>query len=104
MSGLHAMREPKQWADAASVVFDTAQADRGAMDIVLSAASALAGLVRQIQDSLGLDGPVVLAGGLLLHQPRLEAAVRERVGSRCIRLGEPPVEGAVRLAAELLQQ
>ena len=103
-SRLHAMREPKQWADAASVVFDTAQGDRGAMDIVLSAASALAGLVRQIQDSLGLDGPVVLAGGLLLHQPRLEAAVRERVASRCIRLGEPPVEGAVRLAAELLQQ
>jgi hypothetical protein len=46
----------------------------------------------------------VLAGGLLLHQPRLEAAVRELVASRCIRLKEPPVEGAVRMAAELLQK
>jgi hypothetical protein len=40
----------------------------------------------------------VLAGGLLLNQPKLERAVREAVGSECMRLEEPPVAGAVRLA------
>jgi hypothetical protein len=51
-----------------------------------------------VQRSLGIDGPVVLAGGLLLNQPMLEGAVREAVGSECRRLEEPPVAGAVRLA------
>jgi glucosamine kinase len=103
-ANLHAMREPMQWAAAAAAVFDTAESDRGAMEIVLRAASALGGLVREVQDSLGVDGPIVLAGGLLLNQPRLEAAVREQVSSHCVRLDEPPVEGAVRLAEELLQR
>jgi hypothetical protein len=45
-----------------------------------------------------------LAGGLLLNQPRLEAAVRQRIpGLPVIRLEEAPVEGAVRLAEELLR-
>jgi hypothetical protein len=39
----------------------------------------------------------VLAGGQLLNQPRLEAEVRRRLGG-AIRLEEPPVAGAVRLA------
>jgi N-acetylglucosamine kinase-like BadF-type ATPase len=103
-ANLHAMREPMQWASAASAVFETAALDLGAMEVVVRAASALAGLVRDIQDSLGVDGPIVLAGGLLLNQPRLEAAVREQVSFPCVRLDEPPVEGAVRLAEELLQR
>lgn len=103
-ASLHAMREPKQWASAASVVFDTAAADPGAMEIVLRAASSLADLVRGVEVSLRVDGPVVLAGGLVLNQPRLETEVRERLSSRCIRLDQPPVEGAVRLAAELLRR
>jgi N-acetylglucosamine kinase-like BadF-type ATPase len=102
-ANLHAMREPMQWASAAAVVFETAESDRGAMEIVVRAASALAALVRDIQGSLGIDGPIVLAGGLLLNQPRLETAVREQISSPCERLEEPPVEGAVRLAAELLR-
>jgi len=39
----------------------------------------------------------VLAGGQLLNQPRLETAVRRLLGA-AIRLEEPPVAGAVRLA------
>ncbi len=101
-SALHAMREPMQWAALASVVFDTFDADSGANEIVRRAASELAGLVREMQRALDLEGPVVLAGGLLLHQPRLEQAVREELGPGCVRLEAPPVEGAVRLAEELL--
>jgi hypothetical protein len=57
-----------------------------------------------VRDALHIDGPVVLAGGLLLNQPRLEAAVRERIRDLpIVRLEEAPVEGAVRLAAELLR-
>ena len=40
---------------------------------------------------------LVLAGGQLLNHPRLESAVRRRLGA-AMRLEEPPVAGAVRLA------
>jgi len=55
-----------------------------------------------VHESLSIDGPVVLAGGLLLHQPLLEAAVRDELALPCVRLEQPPVEGALRLAGELL--
>lgn len=102
-ANLHAMREPMPWAAAATVVFDTFEDDGASQEIVGRAAGALAKLVRDVSDSLGVAGPVVLAGGLLLHQPRLEAAVRDRLTFRCVRLVEPPVEGAVRLAEEMLR-
>jgi len=101
-SNLHAMREPRQWAAAASAVFDTYDSDAASRKIVGGAADALAKLVRGVRESLGVEGPVVLAGGLMLNQPRLEAAVRERLTSQCVRLLEPPVEGALRLAEDLL--
>lgn len=103
-SALHAMREPMQWAGLASVVFATADSDPGSNRIILSAARELASLVREVQHDLDCDGPVVLAGGLLLHQPRLDDAVRAELrGIACVRLEEPPVAGAVRLAEELLR-
>ncbi len=102
-ASLHAMREPMRWAAAASAVFDTYEDDVASRNIVGQAADALAKLVHDLSGSLGIDGPVVLAGGLLLHQPRLEAAVRERLSAPCVRLDQPPVEGAVRLAEELLR-
>lgn len=103
-SALHAMNEPMQWAALASVVFDTADSDAGSTDIIRRAARDLASLVRDVQADLPVDGAVVLAGGLLLHQPRLEQAVREELGDRpCIRLEDPPVQGAVRLAEGLLR-
>lgn len=100
-STLHAMREPMQWAGLASVVFDTADADPGSRDIIHRAAEELASLVRDVRGDVTVEGPVVLAGGLLLHQPRLEEAVREELAAACVRLEAPPVEGAVRLAEEL---
>ena len=102
VSRLHAMREPMQWAALASTVFATADSDRDSSDIVARAAHELASLVREVQRDLALEAPVVLAGGLLLHQPLLETAVRAELGP-CVRLEEPPVEGAVRLAAGLVR-
>lgn len=92
-------REARQWAALASTVFDAAASDPGAVDIIRRAASELVRLVAEV----GIDGPVVLAGGLLLNQPLLENAVRQQVGRNCIRLEEPPVEGAVRLAEGMLK-
>jgi len=104
VANLHAMHEPMQWAALASAVFATAGADPGSTEIVWRAAAALSGLVGEVQASLGLDGPVVLAGGLLLHQPLLETAVREMTNAPCVRLEQPPVEGALRLAEEALRE
>jgi glucosamine kinase len=98
---LHAMGEPMAWAAVASAVFATAR-DAGAMRIIERAAGALARLANEVEKSLGTGGPAVLAGGLLLHQPLLESAVREYVTCECVRLERPPVEGAVRLAEGLL--
>ncbi len=95
---LNAIPEPMQWAAKANIVFEAAESDPGAQSVVLRAASALRDLATSVRQSLGVDGPVVLAGGLLLNQPKLERAVRERLGSECIRLEEPPVAGAVRIA------
>jgi N-acetylglucosamine kinase-like BadF-type ATPase len=94
---LHLMTEPSQWAALAGVVFETADGDAGAASVVERAAAALGELVAVVRSRLSLDGPIVLAGGQLLNQPRLESAVRRLVG-KAERLEEPPVAGAVRLA------
>ena len=91
--------EPREWAALASIVFDTADDDAGSREIIRRAGTELAKLVA----STGMSGPVVLAGGLLLHRQRLEDVVRTSLPQfQCIRLNEPPVEGAVRLAEEML--
>jgi hypothetical protein len=54
-----------------------------------------------VREQLSLDRPLVLAGGQLLNQPRLESAVRTRLGA-ATRLREAPVAGAVRLAERSL--
>jgi N-acetylglucosamine kinase-like BadF-type ATPase len=95
---LSAIREPMEWAAVANVVFETADADATAQGVVLRAASALSDLVNSVRAVLGIEGPIVLAGGLLRNQPKLESAVRDKLGSQCVRLDEPPVAGAVRLA------
>jgi hypothetical protein len=95
---VHRLREPMKWAALANVVFETADLDPGAETIVLRGASALSQLAKSVRASLGIDGPIVMAGGLLLNQSKLECAVREELGPMCTRLEEPPVAGAVRLA------
>ncbi|HEV2250842.1 MAG TPA: BadF/BadG/BcrA/BcrD ATPase family protein [Candidatus Limnocylindria bacterium] len=101
---LHALQEAKQWAALATKVFDTAEADAGSREIISRAGVELARRAIEVQGTLGLKDPVVLAGGLLLNKPRLEEAVRKSLPHvRCVRLEEPPVEGAVRLAEDLLR-
>jgi N-acetylglucosamine kinase-like BadF-type ATPase len=97
MGRLNALNEPRDWAALASVVFEAASSDAGAASLVERTASALAELVGLVREQLSLDGPLVLAGGQLLNQPRLESAVRTRLGA-ATRLQEAPVAGAVRLA------
>lgn len=94
---LHAMHEASQWAALARIVFETAAGDAASREIVQRAAAELARLIAPLRP-LCPDGPVVLAGGLLLHEPLLESALREAVGMHCVRLERAPVEGAVRLA------
>lgn len=101
---LHSLREPALWAALASHVFTAAESDPASDGIIRYAGAALARQALDVCEALHLTGPVVLAGGLLLNQPRLEQAVRARLPHvQCIRLEEPPVEGAVRLAEELLR-
>jgi N-acetylglucosamine kinase-like BadF-type ATPase len=101
-AALHAMREPKAWAAAASAVFATVDADPGSRDIVDRSAAALGRLVTDVAEELDLEGPVVLAGGLLQHQPALEWALRERLEWKLVALDAPPVAGAIHLAKALL--
>ncbi|HUE68938.1 MAG TPA: hypothetical protein VMP38_12190, partial [Candidatus Acidoferrum sp.] len=73
-------------------------------EIISRAGVELARLAVEVQSALGVTGPVVLAGGLMLNEPRLEEAVRKSLPDiRCVRLEQPPVEGAVRLAEDLLR-
>jgi glucosamine kinase len=99
---LHALREPMRWAGLARVVFETADRDRGADAIVQHAAAALCELAGSVGGAIGIDGPVVLAGGLVLNEPRLESSLRSLLRVECMRLEVPPVAGAVRLANGLI--
>jgi len=99
---MHQLREPGEWAALAGLVFDVADEDEGAAHIVEGAAAELCRLVEMVRARLDVTDPVVLAGGLLLNQPRLEAALRGRLGS-VTRLTLPPVAGAVRLAEASLE-
>ena len=93
-------REAGQWAALAGVVFDSLALDPGAARIVDSAADALASLALRAGAKVGVDGPVVMAGGLLTNFPDLASKVQARVGSGTV-LDEEPVAGAVRLAESL---
>jgi N-acetylglucosamine kinase-like BadF-type ATPase len=95
---LNGLREAMEWAAMASIVFETTDEDARAQSVVLRAAAALSAMAKSVGLIVKVAGPIVMAGGLLLNQPKLECAVREELGTRCIRLDEPPVAGAVRLA------
>ena len=98
---LYRRSEPGKWAALAGAVFESAEADEAAARIVTAGAAELSALIDKVRRRIGIDGPVVLAGGLVLNQPRLEAEVRKHVPD-AIRLEVEPVEGAVRLAAALV--
>lgn len=99
---LHSMREPMKWAALAPRVFDAAEQDEGARSVIEAAANELWSLAQSVREAVHVDGPIVVAGGVLLHQPLLEARLRKLGGDSYIRLEEPPVAGAVRLAEGLI--
>ena len=94
----------RYWAGKAGVVFDSArQGNATAIEIVAAASRHLAGLAADTARLLGIDGPVVVGGGIGMHQPLLQEQLRqdlERAGLTGIRfLSRDPVHGAGFLAA-----
>lgn len=104
------VRDDRQfWARRAHVVFELASAgDVRSSDIVDNAAKALAALIGRVSDRIGSRGPIVLAGGQVVHQPELQRQIRELVAARDITdirvLSADPVRGAVRLAQSLAKR
>jgi glucosamine kinase len=103
----YAMPERRFWAERARVVFELADDPVGAR-IAMEAADALAQLVTTVATRLGMpSAPVILAGGLIVHQPLLQRLVRSDLaeqGMGDVRvLEDPPVLGAGRLAERLLE-
>jgi glucosamine kinase len=102
-------REPsrREWAARAGLVVALAEAgDPAAVAVVDAAVAELAQTVTRVRRRLGIAGPVVLAGGLLVHQPLVQRGVRAALdhdGAAPIRVLErDPVHGAVALAHQTL--
>lgn len=103
LDDFYARPERRRWAERSTLVIELAEeGDPAAAQIVADASLALAGLVEAVSLRLALAGPVVVAGGVLVHQPlvrRLVAARLRTIGLTDLRrLDVDPVFGAVRLA------
>jgi N-acetylglucosamine kinase-like BadF-type ATPase len=103
----YAQVDRRYWAGRARVVFELAgDGDPASIDIVDAAGAALAELAAAVAHRLGSTGPVVMAGGLAVHQPMLQKVVRRELGRQQITdvrvLAVDPVRGAVELAQRLL--
>jgi glucosamine kinase len=102
----YAHPERRFWAGRARIVFElAAEREPVSSAIVTGAGEALAHLATIVGRRLGIDGPVVLAGGQAVHQPLLQRIVRDRLATRGMTdvrvLEGDPVQGAVRLAVAL---
>lgn len=96
-------------ASLAPTVFEVAATgDAAARTLVDEAAAALAALAGTVAGRLGTNGPVVLSGGQVRHQPVLVEAVRRLLLDRGVTdvrlLGAEPVLGALALAQALAGQ
>ncbi|HEY5784224.1 MAG TPA: BadF/BadG/BcrA/BcrD ATPase family protein [Microlunatus sp.] len=99
----YAVGERRYWAERSRAVFELAEADDpAAYGIVVEAADALATLVELVSLRLAIAGPVILAGGVLVHQPLIRRLLADRlaaIGVTDLRLLDAaPALGAVRLA------
>ena len=98
----HERRSPSSWAGHASVVLAAAP------DLAERAGRELAGLVVTVAGRIGaIRAAVVVAGGMVLNESAVEAALRRELRRQLpslevVRLSEPPVAGAVRLAEQML--
>lgn len=98
----HGAPERGFWAGLSRVALTAAEHDDDAMLLVDRAAGALADLAATVSRRLALTGPVVVGGGLAVHQPLLRQRFREAAAQRglgAVRvLDRDPVHGALRLA------
>ena len=102
---LHDERDPGRWAALTPTVLAWADRDPNAAAIVRRGGAGLARLAARVRERLREPRlTVVLAGGLLLGTPALEREVRARLAGPVLRLEQPAVLGAVRLAEELLDR
>ncbi|MHA7281547.1 N-acetylglucosamine kinase [Arthrobacter sp. TMS2-4] len=86
------------WAAQSRAVFDAARdGDPDAAAILDRAAGDLTRLVLDVASVIGMPGPVVLGGGLAMHQPALQQRLRARLADEGITdvvvLREDPVMG-----------
>ncbi|MBG6223844.1 N-acetylglucosamine kinase-like BadF-type ATPase [Arthrobacter sp. CAN_A2] len=86
------------WAAQSRAVFDAARdGDHDAAAILDRVATDLARLVLDVASVIGVPGPVVLGGGLAMHQPALQERLRTRLAEEGITdlvvLDEDPVMG-----------
>ncbi|TKV29594.1 ATPase [Arthrobacter sp. NamB2] len=91
------------WAAQSRAVFDAARdGHEDAAAIVDRAAADLTRLVLDVATVIGVPGPIVLGGGLAMHQPDLQARLRARLAAEGVTavvfLTEDPVMGAKFLA------
>lgn len=103
LAEFYRLPQPSHWARLAPQVLDCG--DPEVARLIEAAAAALCELAVLVARRLAVsdDIPLVLAGGVMAHQRLLAAtttALTSRFpASRVLRLSEPPVSGAVRLAA-----
>lgn len=101
---MHAAPSRTDWGNAAPAVFAAAEAGSPlAARVIETHAEVLAGLVRLHLEAGVLPEAVVLAGGVVSHQPSLVDAITGAIHSThpeqpVVLLREPPVAGALALA------
>ncbi|ADG78659.1 ATPase BadF/BadG/BcrA/BcrD type OS=Tsukamurella paurometabola (strain ATCC 8368 / DSM / CCUG 35730 / CIP 100753 / JCM 10117 / KCTC 9821 / NBRC 16120 / NCIMB 702349 / NCTC 13040) OX=521096 GN=Tpau_2047 PE=4 SV=1 [Tsukamurella paurometabola] len=105
----YAQTERRYWAGRARVVFELAQSgDVASTEIIDHAALALTDIAMSVAERIGSAGPVILAGGLAVHQPALQRRVRHHLGLRGVAdvrvLTVDPVRGAIELAQRELDR
>nr|WP_264357435.1 BadF/BadG/BcrA/BcrD ATPase family protein [Pseudarthrobacter sp. MM222] len=95
----------RYWAQRARLVVEAADAGHAkSRELVDQAGRDLAQLAEQTLRQLGLDGPVILGGGLGMKVPRLQESFRSTLAAAGISdvrvLDQDPVFGVLRLVAE----
>ncbi|MGW9403149.1 N-acetylglucosamine kinase [Arthrobacter sp. NPDC055585] len=94
----HAGTGRRYWASMARVVFDAAQEGHApSRSIIATAARDLASLVADVAARLGISGPVVVGGGIGVHQPLLQELLLAGLSARGLAdirfLSQDPVFG-----------
>jgi glucosamine kinase len=95
----------RYWAQRARLVVEAAGAGhRASQDLVDQAGRDLASLAAGTLKQLGIDGPVILGGGLGMNVPRLQESFRTHLAAKGISdvhvLAQEPVFGVLELVAE----